>query len=82
MSYLLAGWINDPMMVVYEFKDDKVYSALEGSHLNKKANTLLEGSSKEELLSVVKNEWRCSICREFDNLDELESILVMLELSN
>jgi len=80
MSYLLTGWLNDAM-VVYEFKDNKVYLALDVG-LNKEANTLLEGQSREDVLSTIKKDWRCNIIKEFESLDELESILVMLELSN
>jgi len=82
MSYVLAGWINDPLMVVYEYKDDKVYLTFDGCRLDRKSNSLLEGISKEESLKTIREEWRCSIVKEFESLDELESILVMLELSN
>lgn len=82
MSYVLAGWINDPLMVIYEYRDNKVYLAFDGCRLDKKANSLLEGITKEQSLKTIREEWRCSICKEFESLDELDSILVMLELSN
>ena len=81
MKYLLAGWKGKPL-VVFESKGDKVYIIWEDNlQLEKEVCKETSFGSIEMVVFVAKEDWRCDVIKEFDSIDELESLLVMLELT-